>query len=173
MKLVLIGYMGSGKSLAGKQLSKSLKFNFIDLDNEIESDEKDSIKNIFSQKGEIYFRKKEAEITYKLINSEEDFVLALGGGTPCYGSMMVDLISTEGLMTIYLKTSHESLTNRLFPEIESRPLISHLQTKSELNDFVRKHLFERSVYYNRAEMIIDIGEVTVDKVVENIVAQLY
>ena len=83
MKIVLIGYMGSGKSAVGKQLASKLQILFKDLDNEIEILEGNSISQIFSDKGEIYFRKKEREILTDILTTEKNLVLATGGGTPC------------------------------------------------------------------------------------------
>ena len=69
MKIILIGYMGSGKSTVGNQLSKILNYNFKDLDTEIEQKEEKTISNIFSEKGEIYFRKKEGDILKEVVNT--------------------------------------------------------------------------------------------------------
>ena len=173
MKIVLIGYMGSGKSRVGKMLSEKLQYLFKDLDEVVESSEENTIQDIFSLKGEIYFRKKEASILDNLLKLDEDIVLATGGGTPCYGTTMTDLNALEEVITIYLKTSLDTLTQRLFVEKNNRPLISHLQTTEELNDFIRKHLFERSYFYNQATMVIDTENAEAEDVVERIVLQLF
>ena len=84
MKIVLLGYMGSGKSAIGSFLSEKLQIPFYDLDSEIEKIEQISIAKLFQTKGEIYFRKTENEVLKKILALEENFVLSLGGGTPCY-----------------------------------------------------------------------------------------
>lgn len=83
-KIILIGYMGCGKSTIGKLLAKSSDFEFEDLDFFIEKKLETSIETIFKTKGEIYFRKIENQYLVELLNSNEKMVLSLGGGTPCF-----------------------------------------------------------------------------------------
>ena len=78
MIIVLIGYMGSGKSSIGRRLSEKLDFDLVDLDDYIVEKENASVKEIFETKGEIYFRKKEEEYLQALLKEEGDFILALG-----------------------------------------------------------------------------------------------
>jgi shikimate kinase len=172
MKIVLIGYMGSGKSSVGKQLSTALNYKFIDLDAQIELREGMSIPKLFSERGEIYFRRKENEVIKDLILSEEKMVLATGGGTPCYGDISDFLASKKNVITIYLRTSLDTLTNRLMLERNKRPLISHISEEASLKDFIRKHLFERSYYYNQAQICIDTDGISIVEIVEAIVAKL-
>ena len=82
--LILMGYMGSGKTSIGKKISKILNVNFFDLDELIEKKYNKSVKNIFNDFGEIQFRKKEREVLEKILCKKKLFVLSLGGGTPCY-----------------------------------------------------------------------------------------
>tara|TARA_R110000787_G_scaffold84610_1_gene181235 strand:+ start:19321 stop:19845 length:525 start_codon:yes stop_codon:yes gene_type:complete len=168
MKIVLIGYMGSGKTTVGKQLSTSLNYKFIDLDQAIENEEQLPIPEIFSKKGEIFFRKKERKVLETILTNDSNIVLATGGGTPCFGDMMEFIKSSENTITIYLKSSNQELTERLFNERLNRPLISHLNTKEILNDFIRKHLFERSYFYNQSEIIITTDNLSVTEVVDEI-----
>jgi shikimate kinase len=173
MKIVLLGYMGSGKSSVGFELATKLGYKFIDLDNYIELLEGSSISDLFKRKGEIYFRKKENHTLKSLLDSEENAIISTGGGTPCYGDTMEYLTSGDRCITIFLKTSLEVLSDRLFSEKESRPLIAHIEDKITLTDFIRKHLFERLFYYNQAELIIETNEASVESVVEKIVAKLF
>ena len=173
MKIVLLGYMGSGKSLVGKALAEAINKPFVDLDMEIEKMEDCSITELFRNKGEIFFRKRERTILENLMEREKSFVLSLGGGTPCFGNTMEFLNSKNTILTIYLKASNETLTNRLFTEIAERPLIQHISAKEDLNDFIRKHLFERSFYYNQAIKKIIVDEKEASTIVSEIVAQLY
>ncbi len=173
MKLVLIGYMGSGKSSIGQKLSSVLNYNFIDLDSEIEKTEGTSIPDIFQHKGEIYFRKKEAAVLEDVVSGGDNAIIATGGGTPCYGRVMDDLLEQEDVITVYLKCSVDTLTDRLFNQKEHRPMISHLDTVELLNDFIRKHLFERSFYYNRAENTIVCDGMDEKEVVEKILLSLF
>jgi shikimate kinase len=168
MKIVLIGYMGSGKTTIGKQLSTSLNYKFIDLDQAIENEEQQPVSEIFSKKGEIYFRKKEKKVLETIITNDSNIVLATGGGTPCFGDTMEFIKSSENTITIYLKSSNQELTERLFNERLNRPLISHLNTKEILNDFIRKHLFERSFFYNQSKIRITTDNLSVAEVIEEI-----
>jgi len=172
MKIVLIGYMGSGKSAVGKQLASKLQILFKDLDNEIEILEGNSISQIFSDKGEIYFRKKEREILTDILTTEKNLVLATGGGTPCYSDVMNLLISDKDIITIYLASSLDILTDRIFSEKFNRPLISHLTTKEGLKEFIAKHLFERSQFYNQALYTLRTDSFTIEEVVKEIILKL-
>lgn len=173
MILVLIGYMGSGKTAVGKALSNTLNFPYEDLDLVIENLEGKSIPELFNDRGEIYFRKKEGEILKELISSKQKLVLSTGGGTPCYGDSMNFLLSHDNVKTIYLKSSLEMLSGRLFAEKDHRPLISHLETQEDLTDFIRKHLFERTHVYERSSIIIATDGLSINDVVEEIVLKLF
>jgi len=173
MKLVLLGYMGSGKSSVGKLLSEALQYKFTDLDHYIEMSEGMTISQLFKEKGEIYFRRNEATAMTKIISEEKKIVIATGGGTPCYGTVMDDLLANDEVVTIYLKNSLETLTERLFTEKSERPLITHLKTEVELNDFIRKHLFERSYYYNRASIVLACDGLSPETIVEQLVLKLF
>jgi len=165
--------MGSGKSTVGQHLSRQLGFPFRDLDSEIENSESMTVPDIFKTKGEIYFRKRESIVLTEVLNTDENLVLALGGGTTCYGNVMELLKNQTNCTSIYLKTSLDVLTKRLFVEKSERPLIAHITKEDDLKDFVRKHLFERSYYYNQAHTSIDVSESSVEKTVESIVATLF
>lgn len=173
MKIILIGYMGSGKSSVGKKLAEVLGISFKDLDVEIEKQEANSISNIFSEKGEIYFRILENKILKNLLSQPESFVLATGGGTPCYADSMASMVEREDVKTVYLKTPLEVLTARLFKEKANRPLLAHLQTEEEVNDYLRKHLFERVYYYNQSKFVIDNTSENIDETLEKIVLKLF
>lgn len=172
MKILLLGYMGSGKSSVGQRLAEVLHLPFYDLDQEIESKLGQSISEIFENKGEIYFRKTELQVLNDLLASKNSYVLALGGGTPCYGNSMQFLKERQDVKTIFLNTSLQELTERLFVERQKRPLIAHLETKELLNDFIRKHIFERNFYYNQANIKVKADE-SVAKIVSEIVLQLF
>jgi len=173
MRLVLLGYMGSGKSSVGKLLSETLGYDFTDLDVCIESSEEAVITDVFKDKGELYFRRKEAALLKDLLSKKNKLVLGTGGGAPCYGTVMDDLLAEENVVTIYLKNSLETLTKRLFDEREDRPLIAHLDTENLLNDFIRKHLFERSFYYQRATIILECDSLSAEEIVEKIICELF
>jgi shikimate kinase len=170
MKVVLIGYMGSGKTTVGKLIAQELGCEFIDLDDYIESSLNEKITHIFKTKGELYFRKKESELLNEILDDNRDLVIALGGGTPCYGVNM-DTILQKTNLVFYLKLSIASLTERLNKEKEHRPLISHLKDE-DLPEFIGKHLFERGVYYSRANYTVTGDHKDSELVKDEIVALL-
>ena len=155
MKIVLMGYMASGKSTIGKKLAKKHKIPFIDLDDYISERENLAIPDIFKLKGEIYFRKKETAYLNELLQQEGDMILAVGGGTPCYGINM-ELINKEAF-SFYLKSSIQDVYMKLSKpkRKKKRPLVAAIANK-DLKEFIAKHLFERAPYYERADMSIDI-----------------
>ncbi|WP_375237980.1 shikimate kinase [Aurantibacter sp.] len=172
MKIILLGYMSCGKSTIGKILSKFINIDFIDLDDFIEEKYNSSLTEIFKTKGELFFRKIERLALLELLGSRKPFVLSLGGGTPCYYDNMDLLLETEKVKSFYLKSSLPKLVNRLEIEKEQRPLISHLDNKEVLTEFIGKHLFERSFFYNKAHFVIE-NDGDIEVVVEAIVAKLY
>ncbi|VAV84271.1 Shikimate kinase I [hydrothermal vent metagenome] len=173
MIVVLIGYMASGKSTIGRVLAKKLDYNFIDLDDYIEATEKESISDIFETSGEIYFRKRETQYLNEIIANKNNIVLALGGGTPCYGNNMETVLNSEHVTSIYLKTTIASIVERLETEKDKRPLVSHLNTTNELSEFVGKHLFERVQFYSKAKYIVDTNNKNIEEIIEEIIFNLF
>ena len=173
MLVVLLGYMGSGKSLVGAQLASKLKFDFLDLDEHIEQVEGHAISDIFAEKGEIYFRKVEHYELQKILRTKTKTVLSLGGGTPCYYNNMEFLKDAENCRSFYLKVNIAELTSRLFSDKDKRPLIAHLQSKDQLTEFIGKHLFERMEYYEQADHILDVSHLSSKEVMEKIVLELF
>lgn len=172
MNIFLLGYMGCGKSLIGKLLSKNLQRDFIDMDTLIEEREKASISSLFQKKGEIYFRRLEKQVLKELINEKTETIISLGGGTPCYGNNM-ELITNSGeAKSIYLQAGLDVLTERLFQEKENRPVISHLDEREQLEEFLRKHLFERSFYYNQSDLVIHTDAKSPETIVKEIAVKL-
>ena len=169
MKVILLGYMASGKSSLVNCLAEKLNITAIDLDDYIVEKEGDSIINIFKNKGEIYFRNQESVYLKELISGKKSFVLSLGGGTPCYSNNMTLLEDIPN--SFYLKANLNTLFERLRLEKESRPLISDLND-DQLKEFIAKHLFERTPYYEMAKHKITVDNMTTETITENILRLL-
>lgn len=166
MKIVLVGYMGSGKSTIGKLLAKELKSSFLDLDDVIEQRLGDSISNVFKAKGELFFRRKEHEYLNALLMGQRQFILSTGGGTPCYSGNMETMLDLADHV-IYLKLSIPGLVKRLLKEKEHRPLIRDIEDK-ELPEFIGKHLFERNNFYLKASKVIECDNKDPNTIVDEI-----
>jgi shikimate kinase len=167
MKIILLGYMGSGKTTVGIQLSKKLFLNFTDLDEFIEEKEQKSIKEIFEQKGEIYFRKIEHKYLKQFIKENESFVLSLGGGTPCYAGNLDLILNDKNNLSFYLRGSISTLFKRLSENKFKRPLINDL-SDNQLTEYIAKHLFERGIFYDKATYKIAIDDKEVQEIVTEI-----
>ena len=170
VKIVLLGYMGSGKTTVGRIVANHLNIKFLDLDAFIEDGEDMTVATIFEKKGEIYFRKKEAEYLHKIFLNEDSFVLSLGGGTPCFGDNM-KFINTQTNNSFYLNVGIGELTERLSQEKSHRPMIAHLHDE-ELTEFIGKHLFERSFFYNKAHQKVKSNKNTPTEIAEMIINRL-
>ena len=166
-KIILLGYMGCGKSTIARKLSNISRIPYLDLDKCIEERMNLSINEIFEQKGEIFFRKIEHEILLELINLPESLIIGLGGGTPCYASNH-ELLNGQNTVSIYLKASIETLFNRLIVNKSNRPLIANLND-FELKEFIAKHLFDRSYYYNQATFKVVVDDKSIDETVLDII----
>ncbi len=170
VKIVLLGYMASGKSSIGKILSKKLSMRFIDLDDYIIEGEKMSISDIFKMKGEIYFRLIENKYLKEILSKKEDFILSLGGGTPCYANNMEE-INKEKTISIYLQGNVSTMVKRLIKKKSKRPLIASL-SDDKIPEFVAKHLFERRFYYEQAKMTIKIDNKSRKKIAKKMAKKL-
>ncbi|TDD75269.1 shikimate kinase [Flavobacterium caseinilyticum] len=169
-KIILLGYMGCGKSTIADKLSKTISIRFVDLDKKIEEKTNLSINDIFKKYGEIYFRKVEREVFIELLHSPQQLIIGLGGGTPCYANNH-ELLKNENVVSIYLKASIETLFSRLISNRSKRPLIAS-KSDEEMKEFIAKHLFDRSFYYNQAQYKVSVDDKTVDQTVLDIVAIL-
>ena len=165
MKLFLIGMMGSGKSYWSRQLSKKLKTGGYDLDFLIESHEEKTISEIFEEDGEAYFRKSEAKIL-RWFAEKKAFVLATGGGTPCFHDNM-DWMNANGI-TIWIDETVETMVERLKPGKDRRPLISSLSDEA-LTAFLNDRLAERSPIYEKAQHRLrgkEISDLSFKKIIQ-------
>jgi shikimate kinase len=165
-KIILLGYMGCGKSTIANKLSGMINIPYVDLDEYIENKAKMSIKEIFEIKGEIHFRKLEHTYFLELLNSPDEIIIGLGGGTPCYANNH-ELLVGDGIASIYLKASIDTLFNRLATNKNKRPLIAD-KNDEEMKEFIAKHLFDRSFYYNHAQHKVNVDGRTIEETVNDI-----
>lgn len=165
MRIFLIGFMSAGKTYWGMELSKKLDMPFFDLDEKIVASEGKSINAIFNEDGEEYFRQKEKETLHIITESHETFVMACGGGTPCYYNN-IDYMNRSGI-TAWINTSIDTLFDRLIKERTNRPLLRDL-TDSQLKSYIVKKFSDRKIYYEQAEVIIDDETMVIDSFVEKL-----
>lgn len=169
-KVVLIGYMGSGKSVVSKKLADRMEISVVELDEMIEEKCEMSIEKLFSNKGELFFRKQEHQLFKGLVNNSESLIISTGGGTPCYFNNH-ELLNSEDVVSIYLRASIDTLYNRLLKGKQKRPLISNLKD-NEIKEFIAKHLFDRSFYYNQATFKVNVDDKSIDEIVNEITSLL-
>ena len=146
--ICIMGLMGSGKSVIGKELSKSLNLKFYDTDREIELKTKKSITAIFKERGETYFRGIEEEICTELLN-QYNCVISLGGGSIVNKKIMKKIKINS--FSIYLRVKLNNLENRLTFS-KKRPLL----IKNHNREQILENLFnDRRKFYEKADFIVD------------------
>ena len=143
-RIILIGYMGAGKTTIGKALSKELGITFYDLDWYIESRMRKSVAQIFAERGEEGFRKMEYNMLHEVAEFE-DVIISCGGGTPCFFDNM-DYLNQQG-QVVYLKADPEVLYKHLLKG----------KSPEELITFIREQLEKRELYYTKARYTLDVS----------------
>ena len=164
--IFLIGYMGAGKTAIGKSLSKKINYEFYDLDNYIEIKEGKKISEIFNQENEVYFRKIENKYLDYLSSTNGKKIISTGGGTPCFENNLSIIQNSPNSLSIYLKADINTLVKRLNKSVSKRPLISHLKDEDDLRDFITKHLFERSFYYEKSDVKIITDDIETEDIIK-------
>lgn len=155
-KIFLIGLMGSGKSYWSKKMSKWIKSAAYDLDAIIEMNEERTITELFAEDGEEYFRKTETKLL-KWFKEKKMYVLATGGGTPCFNEN-IQWMKKEGIV-IWLDESVEILVQRLIKEKEHRPLIAKLN-EQQIATFLEEQLTNRFSFYQQANYRVSSDQIT-------------
>lgn len=162
--IILVGFMGAGKTTVGQQLAEALEVPFTDSDQWIEAKEHMTVAEIFATKGEAYFREREQEFVVAL-SSLSPQVIAVGGGLPCRNDHMEQLKAAGKVF--YLNVSVMMLVKRVMAEREKRPLLAHLSDQ-EVSAFVFDTLIERTTFYRKAHVIIPNEGANVDVAVKDI-----
>lgn len=163
MRIFLIGFMGCGKTHWGKQMSQKLQLPFFDLDSLIEEREGKSITEIFAEMGEEYFRMLEKDVLYMITESHPGFVMACGGGAPCFFNN-IDYMKSRGT-TVWINCSTDCLYSRLVHEKEKRPLIKNIPDK-ELRSYIIKKYSDRKIFYQQAQVILAEDDVNLEALIE-------
>lgn len=151
-RILIIGYMGAGKTTLGKVLAESLGLPFYDLDWYIESRMMKTVPQLFAERGEEGFRKVEHNMLHEVAEFE-DVVISCGGGTPCFYDNM-EYMNAQG-DTVYLKASPEVLYAHLQIGKVERPLLKN-KTREEMQAFIQEQLAEREKYYTKARHIFNV-----------------
>ena len=169
-RIVLIGYMGSGKTTVGKALAKELGMPFYDLDWYIESRMRKTVSQIFAERGEEGFRKIEYNMLHEVAEFE-DIIISCGGGTPCFFDN-IDYLNQQA-QVVWLRCEPEVLHKHLLMGKGERPLLKG-KTPEELIAFIRQQLEQREPYYSKAHYMLDVSlmdnyekiKITVEKLKE-------
>jgi shikimate kinase len=151
--------MGSGKTHWGRLLGEKLRLPFFDLDEQVESSEGKPINRIFAEDGEEYFRLLEKDTLHIITESHDSFVMATGGGTPCYFNN-IEYMKKAGT-TVWINTPVELLFERLLNEKNNRPLIKELND-AQLKSFIIKKFSDRKIYYEQADLVVDEEDKSMD-----------
>jgi len=149
--------MGAGKSQVGKELADSLCYPFIDLDKSIEAVVGSSITSYFSKHGESAFRIMEKKVLVEIANKQDKFVMACGGGTPCFDDT-IQFMKEKGKV-IWLNPDPSILWKRLVMGSQERPLIADLN-EEQLADYIAEKLKERHPFYAKADVVTSEEQAT-------------
>ena len=152
-RIIIIGYMGTGKTTVGHALSQELGLPFYDLDWYIETRMHRTVKQIFDEKGEEGFRKIEHNLLHEVAEFE-DVIISCGGGTPCFFDN-IDYINRQG-ETVYLKCTTDVLYKHLKMGKTVRPLLLN-KTPDEVKTFIEAQLKQREPFYAKAKHIVDVS----------------
>ncbi len=158
-RIFLFGMPGSGKTTLGKKLSNQLDLPFFDLDDIIVKSSGKSINQIFKESGEETFREIETSNLIKFLETHDRFILATGGGTPCYNNNLSILVKNG--ISIYLNVSLNELFNRLKSKIAHRPLLKD-KSEEELLAEISEKLETRKSFYNQANFVIADDNIRVE-----------
>ena len=158
--IILVGFMGTGKSVVGKKLAAKFNRDFVELDDMIELREKRPIKDIFEKKGEPYFRLVEKEVV-KEASSRKNIVISAGGGAIVDEENFKNLKNSGTI--ICLKASPETILKRTVG-LKTRPLLNVPDPKKKIEELFK----ERKSYYNKADFSIETDNLSIDEIVSKI-----
>lgn len=162
--IVLVGFMGTGKSVVGKRVASQLNMKFINTDDIIEEKEKRPITEIFEKSGEPYFRKVEREAVREI--SEMDNVVIAAGGGVVLNEENIARLKKKGVL-ICLGAAAEVIYERT-KKHKHRPLLNVKDPVSKIKEL----LDSRAPFYAKADYQVDTSDKSVDEVVEEIIKKI-
>lgn len=157
--------MGSGKTHWGRILSEKLDLRFFDLDDQITEHTGKTIPEIFAEQGEEQFRLLEKDLLHIITESHDSFIMACGGGTPCYFNS-IEYMNNAGT-TVWINTPLDIVFGQLIQEKDQRPLIKDLADE-QLKGFITKKFADRSIYYGQADIFVNEHPVQTDDLIKKI-----
>lgn len=164
--VILIGFMGSGKTTVGLRLSYRLRQSVIDTDKEIEREERRTVSDIFATEGEAYFRERETACLQKLIRTVSNQIISVGGGLPLREENR-KLLRKLGTI-FYLRADAETIYERLKGDT-TRPLLQGSDPRAK----IRALMEERDIYYREAaDVVIQVDGKTFEQIIDEIEAQV-
>lgn len=166
MHIYLIGFMAVGKTTFGKKLARALALPFIDTDKLIEQQTHKTIEQLFEELGEDEFRKLEADVLRSL-PSDKSYVIATGGGLPCYYDNM--LFMNETGLTVYLNAEPAFIFSRLARAKKPRPLVKGLKG-DELLQFITHKLGQRAAFYSQSKLTLSLPEKEPESLVNTVLS---
>lgn len=170
LKVVLVGLPGCGKSTFGRQLAHELKFPYLDLDQQIEEKSQLKIPDIFSMFGEGRFRELETGVLNELLQRDTSFVLATGGGAPCFNDNM-ELINQKSV-SVYLDVPLDTIAERLrVSKIQNRPMFLNLD-QGEITLKLKSLLTQREYFYNQAKIKLSGEDFSAEILMYELINQL-
>lgn len=170
LKVVLVGLPGCGKSTFGRQLGQELSFPYLDLDHQIEEKFQQKIPDIFAFHGEGKFRDWETDTLTELLKSESSFVLATGGGAPCFNDNMDQI--NQLAISVYLDVPLEVISERLrISKIHNRPMFQGLD-QGEITLKLKSLLAERDYFYNQAKIKLSGEDFSAELLMYELINQL-
>ena len=161
--IILIGYMGCGKSTIGKKLSYAVRKPYVDTDKLIETKEKKTISTIFSEQGEEAFREMETACIKSLFEQKQEHVIAVGGGLPLR-SQNRELLKKLGLV-VYLDVSPETVYKRIGADVSSRPMLHSDDVPGRIRSLLNER---RPLYLKAAHVAVDVNDRSLDAITEEI-----
>ncbi len=162
-KLFLIGLPGSGKTTLAIQVAEHDGLSFVDLDKEIERLESKKVEEIFAERGESVFREIEAQVLKKFCGLDSGFVMATGGGAPCFGNNL-EVMKASGKV-VFLDVPAKEIANRISKQSLNRPLLKN-ETTDSMKDRIEFLRSQRISFYRQAHFIVSGNQIIPKEIID-------